>query len=774
MSKINALTAAFLDKIRLSNLAGTTFFGREKSPTEYLRAIQQVIIQSIEYENKGELDKAIQYTLLLPKTTDLTLKSLLTTGRTEFNKQLTRKKLQENMGYTPIYAITQMVDMVSAVPHIETLLYLFELIMKHMIDRKIPLEHDIGNAKNLQTMSIIDYLALIILRMKRTHGYPSEPTIRVIEKVEELIIYMFPIPISKNDNQMRYYPVDIFRTSYLHSNNPNNKIAEGSVFYHSPIFRLIDVGASRLIKHIDEYCKQPAIGRSIADIIDARGNSTISYMLLWPNRMNQYRPGITTEEYYRVFFENEWIQYVPRQPTVLAMGNPHASALFFATLTGNHMFMNQVYEHIDVKHLFNIPAPTIISSKIVTHLMIGLFHDTEAMTVAEKAQMLDTYSNMKSFITQLKEGIITKEEVVKWREFMLSELMDDWDYMMVDGPQYFFHKHDSMNTEEKSTGVSAKSFDYYLSKFTDAPDKRNIPCMIADCPYKLSIAEMSALASPNVWSRFFKSSYVADTALSHTIPLYDMILSNTATRTDAFGTIHHETICPFCIQPVSRENGCIYMKHDLPKTGRINASERPYCDPKFVVKELRDLYYNKAREIYQNAGKSINTKLDDLSFCIECGRPCWRHTHFSLDKQSFIDPVMGLAGYDQGKCPGGGVVEKFARILAIRDVYSSGKYKNEKEERRAAAFAADEAPNNPELMRRAAAVHKSKEWNMPLVPHAYMSQHDNGDEKEEIEINIQLGGKRRALRKMRKHAKSRIMRRHVRILHATKKTKTPH
>jgi hypothetical protein len=58
--------------------------------------------------------------------------------------------------------------------------------------------------------------------------------------------------------------------------------------------------------------------------------------------------------------------------------------------------------------------------------------------------------------------------------------------------------------------------------------------------------------------------------------------------------------------------------------------------------------------------------------------------------------------------------------LAIRNVYREGGFRDPHEERKAAALAADDAPNNPELMAQGKAIFEKEEaqrkWNNAPIP----------------------------------------------------------
>jgi hypothetical protein len=102
------------------------------------------------------------------------------------------------------------------------------------------------------------------------------------------------------------------------------------------------------------------------------------------------------------------------------------------------------------------------------------------------------------------------------------------------------------------------------------------------------------------------------------------------------------------------------------------------------------------------------------------------HKHFNLNDAApgvipdrMVVDADGRRHVDYGTCTGGGRVELFARILAVRDVYAAaGPVRSAAEERAAAAAAADAAPKNAALMARAKAIFdvdpEARKWNRPI------------------------------------------------------------
>ena len=104
----------------------------------------------------------------------------------------------------------------------------------------------------------------------------------------------------------------------------------------------------------------------------------------------------------------------------------------------------------------------------------------------------------------------------------------------------------------------------------------------------------------------------------------------------------------------------------------------------------------------------------------------------------------------------------FARILAIRKVYREGGFDDPMEEREAAALAADDAPNNEELMAQGAAIfaqeEASRHWTNAPIPltkqyndPAYRNANSNNSNNSND--NSQNGGKYKHRKTLKKRAK---------------------
>ena len=123
----------------------------------------------------------------------------------------------------------------------------------------------------------------------------------------------------------------------------------------------------------------------------------------------------------------------------------------------------------------------------------------------------------------------------------------------------------------------------------------------------------------------------------------------------------------------------------------------------------------------------------------------------------------------------------FARILAIRKVYREGGFTDPKEERRQAALAADDAPNNVALMTQGGEILEQEEasrgWTNAPVPASKMyndpayrgaseeNREEDGEENYESNVNSQRGGRtkyRKTRGKYRVFRKNRTLRKSIR------------
>jgi len=288
------------------------------------------------------------------------------------------------------------------------------------------------------------------------------------------------------------------------------------------------------------------------------------------------------------------------------------------------------------------------------------------------------------------------------------------DFAADDGQLYDIHNHpmDAATTRDSLEG--------YLEQFirmSDSDKEKGVPCYhkptpvargqpepATNCTQNITMKEIQTIVSYEFFKRFsapqpFKSG------LDTVMPVYEAALPNTKALEEGYGDEYHETMCPFCLQTMSRGEGCSYMTHENPK--RLDTQESPFCQKEFVVQSILDKYKAMAQHI---DGEEMPLHIE---VCVECGRPCSRHQHFDITSAEpklvaalrRPDPANpGRMIMDYATCAGGGRTELFARMLAVRDVYKKGEHKNPKEERDAAALAADAAAKDPAYLARGKAI----------------------------------------------------------------------
>lgn len=281
---------------------------------------------------------------------------------------------------------------------------------------------------------------------------------------------------------------------------------------------------------------------------------------------------------------------------------------------------------------------------------------------------------------------------------------------------YFVRKGTCMITQEDDVkiydlhehplegGISSEGLEGYLEGHIRDIDKNTVPCYyrpqpriagqaepIENCKKMLTKKEVRMITSHEFYKRYTAPAAVK-VGLDEVIPSYNSMLFNKKTEDDTFGMVYHDTMCPFCLQYERREDGCAYMTHANPKG--LPSTEAPYCQPSFVVEEIRHKYMGAlavlSREDY------ITIKLE---FCVECGRPCNSHQHFDLSGTNLIDniaaPPGGFYAEEYGKCSGGGRPELYARVLAVRDVFRNNLTSDPVKERLLAAEQADAWAKDP-------------------------------------------------------------------------------
>jgi hypothetical protein len=284
------------------------------------------------------------------------------------------------------------------------------------------------------------------------------------------------------------------------------------------------------------------------------------------------------------------------------------------------------------------------------------------------------------------------------------------DFVGDDGQLYDIHSH------PLEGGITRDTMEGYLNQFRDMPDiYADVPCFHkpepvpespTNCTRKITFAEIQAIVSPDFLKKYTAPRPVK-TGLNVVMPIYEAALPNMKSLEPGYGDEYHETMCPFCLQPMTRGEGCSYMTHANPK--RLPGTEKPFCQKELVATELLEKYRAWARAVNPGAPREALT----LEACVECGRPCTGHQHFDIASavpalmpaRMMPDPLHpGRMIHDYATCAGGGRPELFARMLAVRDVYKNAGIKDPKAERVAAAKAADAAARDPAYLARGHAI----------------------------------------------------------------------
>lgn len=282
-----------------------------------------------------------------------------------------------------------------------------------------------------------------------------------------------------------------------------------------------------------------------------------------------------------------------------------------------------------------------------------------------------------------------------------------------EGPVQDFHAH------PREAGISQESLEQYLDSHKGDKDKDTVPCYWAGsgCTKPLTLDEIAPCVSPEFFAKQRDGGKLPEQIeiMNSINATAFQVLENVKTSTDGWGELQHHSICPFCLVSEERNAGCSQMVHEN-KKGLPN-SAAPWCNPKAVIPEMIEKQKGWVEAISaEDEAEGSQTKLE---FCVECGRPSNGHKHFSADEPPRY--VMAIreegepADVQQTKCAGGGRPELFARILAMRQAVRDQKGDDVAEMRRLAAFAADAAPLNAELMERAKAIFAlppaERQWN---------------------------------------------------------------
>jgi hypothetical protein len=242
--------------------------------------------------------------------------------------------------------------------------------------------------------------------------------------------------------------------------------------------------------------------------------------------------------------------------------------------------------------------------------------------------------------------------------------------------------------------ISAEYMEGYLNQFIINADHTEVPCYLYNkseptksCNFKLTYKDIRYIVSPEFYKKY-ATPPIKKLGLNQSIHSLNVTLANKPEADPTYGgMIYHYAMCPFCLQIENRDSGCTYMVHNQ---GSDSIPHYPFCQKDFFVQELYDKYIKAGTEYDEEEG--LVGIEPHMEFCIECGRPCYRHQHFNLDTLDLIP------GTNPSECTGGGRPEMFARILAVRDIYRNAGLTNAIVERQVAAEAADQAPKDKDYM----------------------------------------------------------------------------
>ena len=292
------------------------------------------------------------------------------------------------------------------------------------------------------------------------------------------------------------------------------------------------------------------------------------------------------------------------------------------------------------------------------------------------------------------------------------------DFAADEGQLYDIHEHPA------DAATTRDSLEGYLEQFIRMADKSDgVPCYhkpvpvvrgqpepAENCKQRITVNEIMTICSYEFQKRFFAPQPVK-TGLNVIMPYLEAALPNVKTLEEGYGDEFHDTMCPFCLQPMNRGEGCSYMTHENPK--RLDSTQAPFCQPEYLIEEILDGYRDWGNKIHQQQGE-FDMPLH-IEVCVECGRPCLGHQHFDLNSDPAApqlvpalkmpdpnDPTRMI--FDYATCSGGGRAELIARMLAVRDVYKANRFTKPYDERRAAAFAAENAAKDPAYLDRARAI----------------------------------------------------------------------
>jgi hypothetical protein len=359
----------------------------------------------------------------------------------------------------------------------------------------------------------------------------------------------------------------------------------------------------------------------------------------------------------------------------------------------------------------DIPAELKYGRRIFTLLEMSLFFDNDynfAKLMEDNNKIIEASKEKLKIIpdddTDRINGVTKELEYYTNKNKILMQFADyihkytrvGDDMFGGEGHLYDFHEH---GMEEAITRDSMETYlNDHINKLSDEEKLRGVTCYMGDSCKKITLKEIKSIVSDEYYKKFTKLHPVK-TGLNTLIPIYNSLLPNTKKHEQGFGDEFSETMCPFCLEPVSRYEGCSYMTHP-----KVAGRDTPYCRKEVIVNSVFNKY-NKIAEAVTEPGIPFH-----IEFCVECGRPCISHQHVDITSRNpqLVQPRRvpdprnpGNMIFDYATCTGGGRVELIARMLAVRKVYRTSKSKDPHKERQLAAEKADKAAHDPKYLKKA-------------------------------------------------------------------------
>ncbi len=335
----------------------------------------------------------------------------------------------------------------------------------------------------------------------------------------------------------------------------------------------------------------------------------------------------------------------------------------------------------------------------------------------------DEYQTYANSLTDLSNEYSTIHNWLPYvRALQTFTKRDGEDFAGGEGQLYDFHNH------PLEAGITKETLEGYLREKLESHVIKNpneIPCFWqhSGCTQQLTLDQLRPVISNELVKTLEElvENTIHPSIFNSTVTRGQTFLTNIKTTDPMFGDIYHKAICPFCLVDVDRNEGCAYMNHgtyemiqtieyDLDNGMHTRIQfKTPGCSSNEIVDIVRDKYVQAIDTLITNGTLEVYEQAK-LEFCVECGRPCVNHQHFTVFEEGDepgIEPYSKTTPSgvpDYGACDGGGRAELFARIVAIRKVLREYTGTDKKELRRLCAVAADAAPRDAALMAKGAAI----------------------------------------------------------------------